>query len=591
MVRTRSQVDSLRKLAEFVRPHWRLLVLALALMLLSIAAQVPIPLLTMYLVDHIFRSHDYFVLNVVALVLLGCFGAKALSTLAYTRTMCTFRTRVSFELRKALMTHIQNLPIQYFRTNRIGYLMSRITTNEALIRGLMAGDALAALRESLTLVAGIAAVFWLNWKLATLSLSVLPFYILWLRVWNPRVRKSTGEMQNLYAFSLADMSEALNGVYLIKAFTAEQWELAKMLKTYRPALLGENRVTNTRAILAVGAAFINAAGKLALIWIGGYEIMRGAFTLGAFIAFNSFLQYLFEPTQNLIALNSNYQQGIVALEQLLEIFDEEKEAGSQSTVPLTVRRGAIEFRNISFSYGGGHRALRGVNARLEAGTTVALVGQSGAGKTTLINLLMRYYVPESGTILIDGQDVSEVSLESLRRNIALVPQDPTLFSGDLYENILYGRPDASLQEVEEAARQANAHDFISKLTDRYRTKVGERGATLSGGERQRICLAMAFLKNAPILVLDEATSSLDSTAEREIQDAMNRLAATRTTLIIAHRLSTVMSADQILVLGNGSVLESGTHEELISQPGPYQALYRDFLRSPQVPREIAHAQG
>ncbi|MGH9829720.1 MAG: ABC transporter ATP-binding protein, partial [Blastocatellia bacterium] len=398
-----------------------------------------------------------------------------------------------------------------FSKTRTGYLVSRITTDEVLVRGLMSTDILAVIRELITLAVGIVLVFWLNWKLAAVAIAIVPFYAVWIVRLNPRVRAQTRQMQEDYSSSAGDMIETLTGIYVVKAFLAEQSELMKMLRSFRKALNAEFHLAMTSNILSIGAAMISSLGKVSLIWFGCWEIMKGQLTIGAFLAFNSFLQYLFEPTQNLLNLNTSAQQSLAAMDRIFELVDERSESRPEvESLELQPVSGAVEFRDVSFAYDGNETVLRNVNLSVDGGSTVAIVGRSGAGKTTLVNLLMRFYDGYNGDILIDGQDIRTVSIESLRSHIGLVPQQPHLFADTVWNNLRYGCPEAGDDRLIECAKRANAHDFIQHLADGYDTKLGERGTTLSGGERQRISIAMAFLKDAPILILDEATSSVDS---------------------------------------------------------------------------------
>jgi subfamily B ATP-binding cassette protein MsbA len=569
---------SLRRFLPHLLRHWKIGAVAGLVMLASVALQLPTPLLTKYLIDTVVAQRRYGDLHLVGLWLFVLLWLQSGSTYLQVRLFTRFRCAVMFDLRSELFKHMERLPIRYFEQQRSGQIMSRLTADANRVRGLMASNIISSLKEGLTLAFGVAVLFWLNWQLALLSIASLPFYIFWLLHWNPKVRGLGREVQQGYAVVSADVLESISGIYVIKSFLAEQAELIKMLGSLRRLLDTEFRSDIVETLLAVGSGLISSLGKVAVIWISCWEIMQGRLTLGTFLAFNAYLRYLFDPSRNLVSLNSSVQQSLAALDRVYQLLDEEPEPDEGAAASTaTAIRGRIEFRNVSFSYPGGEaEQVSGVSFVVEAGSSVGLVGPSGSGKTTLLKLLLRFYEPQEGEIYLDGFNIQDLPLRWLRSQIAAVFQEPFLFSGDVLSNVLMGRADAQIEEVVECCRRAGAHDFITALPQGYATAVGERGVSLSGGQVQRLAIARALLKGAPVLIMDEATSSLDSTTERAFRGALTHQLHNVTTLMVAHRLNTVRHADRIVVLDRGRVAEIGRHDELMRLNGRYRRLYEDF---------------
>jgi len=572
-----TRAGSFARFLGFLAPHWKLGAIGGVIMLVSVGLQLPMPLLTMYLIDHVVADKEVLTLHLIGFALLAFLALKALATYWQNYVLLAFRNRVMFDVRRRIFLHLERLPMAFFDEHRVGYLTSRVSSDVQQVQGLLAATLLTAVRQSLTLVVGLVLVFWLNWKLALISVSILPFFILWIHRLNPRVRELRRRAREEYGIVTGDLLETLSNMYLVKSFAAERRELAKMLRSLRRALSSDFRAGVTSTALSVGALSLSSLGKLSLIWVGCWLIIRGELTLGAFLAFNSFLKYLFDPAEGLVNLNLNVQDSLAAVDRVYEILDEEPEPRMRRAGGGRAVDGEVEIRHVWFSYDGETPALEDIDLHVEPGTTVAVVGPSGAGKSTLIKLLLRLYEPQSGSILIDGDDIRESTLSSLRRAIGLVPQDTFLFSGTVWDNLRYGDPKASREEMVRCAELANAHDFILQLPDGYDTQIGERGVRLSGGQKQRLSIAMAFVKDAPILVLDEATASMDNLSEAAIQQAMARLMEKRTTFVIAHRLSTIRDADLIVVLEDGRIVERGDHRTLIETAGVYRRLYSKYV--------------
>jgi len=459
---------------------------------------------------------------------------------------------------------------------KVGYLMSRIGNDPQNLQGLMADTFFSFIRSILVFCFGLAVLFYLHWRLALLALVVLPAFVYAVHFFSGRVRMKSGEMQENIGRVFDIIGESLSGIPVIKSFCAEESQAfkvrTKLQKTFRTGL--EFAMVNTFYTSLTG--LIAGLGPLLVLGYGGLEVIRGNLTLGSFVAFNAYVGYLYGPVRNLMGLNANIQSSLASLKRVFEIFDqpvEDSDIEPDRAEDLPAVKGEITFERVFFSYDGDRPALEDVSFSIEPGEKVALVGRSGAGKSTLVNLIMRFYKPTRGTVRIDGVDISKVRASDVRKHIGIVLQDPFIFAGTVRENIAFGKQDATDDEIVAAARAAYADGFIDQLPNKYETEVGERGVRLSGGERKRIAIARAMLKDPRILILDEATSEVDSESERYIQSALDRLLKGRTTLIIAHRLSTIRNVDKILLIDKGRIAAIGTHDELYASSPLYRTLY------------------
>ncbi|MEW6686630.1 MAG: ABC transporter ATP-binding protein [Candidatus Edwardsbacteria bacterium] len=559
----------------FLKPYWKKGLLAFVFMLLSVSLQLPMPFLTRYLIDKVIILKSFRLLNLIGLVLVGVLLVRAGSSFLQSFLLTTFRGRVLFDIRLKLFEHIQKASICFFHQKQTGYLMSRLSDDVNAVQGLLAETLVSAGQNILTFIAGIICTVYIHPKLALICFLVLPLYLLSLVVFNKRVRNLSRETREKFALVQKDLQELLSGVSVIKAFTGEGRATLRLLSGVKEAIRTEIKLDITATVASISSVLISSIGPLVLIWYGCGEIMRGNLTVGGLLAFNSFIAYLFGPVRTLYDLNLGVQRSLAAVERIFEILEVETEKDDGKDIKIS--QGRVMFDRVSFSYDGTNTVLKDISFEIEPGKTVALVGRSGVGKTTLVSLLLKFYQPESGWILIDGQNLAWVKAKSLRKQIGLVSQEIFLFSDTIKENIRFGSPNASDDEIITAAKLAHAHDFIEDLTEGYETKIGERGCTLSGGQRQRIAIARAILKNPRILILDEATSQVDTESERLIQEALREeLLKDRTTLVIAHRLSTVQQADKIVVLDEGRIVEQGTHQELYEKGGIYRELYEQL---------------
>lgn len=501
------------------------------------------------------------------------------SVITYLRTFIADRLahQIMFDVRKDLFQHIQKLPIDFFQKNQTGAIISRLITDVSKAQDFvnMAGTNVFM---DLTNIAAITfLVFFMNWKLGLIAYSIIPIYALIQRQVNGKMHEKATEARRRMDAVEGRLHEAVSGISDIKSFTHESEETRRFEVRSRGFLEAVIDSIKVYAVLLGSTALLTRLTSVLVIWIGGSMVLGDSMTVGSLMAIYAYLEMIYTPLNRISEMNIYYANSRAAIDRLFEFFDQKHEPQEEQSQPLSVCRGKIEFRNVHFDYannGDRYPLFRGVDLLIPAGWRVALVGPSGAGKSTLIKLLVRFFDPHSGSILIDGQDIRNVNLKSLRSQISVVQQDLMLFSGTVEENIRLGKPDASFKEILRAAEMANARGFIESLPKKFQTEIGERGIRLSGGQKQLIAITRAFLKDAPILILDESTSNMDSPSERLIYEALQRLMKDRTTIIIAHRLSTVSHADMIIVLDQGKVVQQGTHEKLLrSAKGMYRNLY------------------
>tara|TARA_B100001964_G_scaffold241641_1_gene314521 strand:- start:106 stop:1767 length:1662 start_codon:yes stop_codon:yes gene_type:complete len=496
--------------------------------------------------------------------------------------------RVTADFRIELFSHIQSLSLRFFQSRRVGEILSRMSSDITVIQNALVSIPVAVLRQTITLLGALAIIFYLNWKLTGLILLVLPPLMLFARIFGKRLRNLSEKVQDKIAQALVVLEEVASSIKIVKSYTREPYEKKRFENEIESAFeqsVGKVRISSSFGPLILGLTFLVST---ILIWYGGQQVMQGTTTPGELAAFFLYALIMAGPIGTFVKIYTQLQETLGAMRRVNEILDIKPLVNSpENPVKLTSLKGHVCFSEVIFGYEADTPVLNNISFDIRPGKTVALIGPSGAGKSTIVQLLLRFFDPQSGKIQIDGDDLKSLDLESYLSQVALVPQETLLFGGTIRENILYGKLDATDTEMIEASKSANAHEFIVEFSNGYDTLVGEKGAKLSGGERQRIAIARALLKNPKVLVLDEATSALDNQSEMLIQEALEKLMVGRTTFIIAHRLSTVHNADKIIVLDKGSVVESGTHKQLMESEGLYHHLYTMRLIEAESPSEAS----
>ena len=584
---TREISGLVRRFWPFLRPWRGYGVLAVVLLLITVLFQLPMPLITRYVIDDVFPNRDARLLNWIVLGFGALMFFRVASGLLSNYCLTIFRQNVLLRIQVRLFAHVERLSLAFHNNAKVGYLMTRIGSDPQNLRGLMAETFFNLMRNLITFIAGMAILFYLHWRLALVALCVLPVFVFTVKYFSGKVRRRAGEVQENIGRVFDIMGESLYGIHAIKSLGAEGTRADVLHDRYRASFRTNLQFAMVNAVYSSLTGLISGIGPLIILAYGGREVMTGNLSLGSFVAFNGYIGYLYGPVQSLMGLNANVQAAFASLGRIFELFDmqTEDDALDGPAVPLPPLKGRVRYDNVTFSYNGGKSALEQVSFDAKPGQKVALVGRSGAGKSTIVNLMMKFYTPSEGGVFIDDVDVRAVRATDVRRDIGIVLQDPFLFGGSVRDNLKLGRPRATDAEIEAAARAAYAHDFISNLPDGYDTEIGERGVKLSGGERKRLAIARAMLKNPRILILDEATSEVDTKSERLIQEALAKLRDGKTTFVIAHRLSTIRDADKILLLDDGRVVDEGNHGELYGR----STLYRTLCDEKDWPSELGVA--
>ncbi|MBD0291032.1 MAG: ABC transporter ATP-binding protein [Thermoleophilia bacterium] len=559
------------------RVYRRRTALAVVSLLAATGTGLAPPFLAKVAIDDGIRGQDLTLLGWVVVAFLAAGVLSLVSTAAQTYYTGWVGERVLTDLRGGLFGHLQRLSLGYYERNRAGAVISRITNDVEALDRLVTEGVTSLFQNTLTLFGSAVILFLLDWRLALATLAVFPFMSVATAVFRRRSSRAYRFVRERLAAVTATLAEDIAGMRVVQSFTRER----ENMRNFRSVNEDYRAVNHTTVVLNAlyfpFVEFLSAAATAVVLGLGGYFVFDGSMTVGTLFAFIGYLTNFFDPIQQLSQLYNTFLSAVAALDKIIDVMDEEPEVvdrpGARELPPI---EGHVRFEGVTFGYGSGPDVLRDVDLDVPLGTTVALVGKTGAGKSTIAKLLARFYDPRDGRITIDGHDLREVTQESLRRQLGIVPQEGFLFGGTVRENIAFGRPGATAQEVAAAARAVGAHDFVLQLPDGYETDVGERGSRLSLGQRQLVAFARALLADPRILILDEATSSVDIGTEQRIDAALQTLLAGRTSFVIAHRLSTIRNAEVIVVVDGGRIVEQGTHEELVARGGRYLSLYGDW---------------
>jgi len=562
------------KILRYAKPYRKGIIFAFLCLVVTSVITLVLPLIVRNMINVVVVEKNAAALNNLTLDIIGVIAFQMVFGITQNYILGFVGNRMTADFRMDLFNHIQSLSLRFFQERRVGEIISRMSNDISVIQKALVSIPVAVLRQSITLVGGLAIVFYLNWKLSGLILIVLPPLMLFARIFGKRLRVLAGQVQDQLARTMVVLEEVFSSIKVVKSYNREDYEKKRFEEGIESAFDAEVKKVKVSAFFGPFVLFLTFLVSALLIWYGGRQVMTGATTPGELAAFFLYAIIIAGPIGTFVRLYTQIQEALGAIRRVYEILETRPLiVDSDNPVAFDKIQGGIEFDQVSFGYNKDTPVLKDVSLQVRPGEQVALVGPSGAGKSTVIQLVHRFFDVDSGAIRIDGHDIRETELKTFLNHVALVPQETLLFGGTIRENILYGKLDATDEELDRAARFANAYDFISSLDQGYDTVVGEKGVKLSGGERQRIAIARALLKNPKILILDEATSSLDNQSEMLIQDALENLMQGRTTLIIAHRLSTVHNADRIIVLDKGRVVESGNHKELIANEGLYYKLY------------------
>ncbi len=572
----------IKRYLQFVKPYKYRIFATIIVGIIKFGIPMLIPLLIKYAIDGVINNHalttDEKVHHLTIAIGIALFIFVIVRPpIEFIRQYLAQWTsnKILYDIRKKLYNHLQALSARFYANNQVGQVISRVINDVEQTKDFILTGLMNIWLDCITIIIALSIMFFLDVKLTLAALFIFPFYILTVYVFFGRLRKLTRERSQALAEVQGFLHERVQGISVVKSFAIEDNEAKNFDKKNTNFLTRALKHTRWNAYSFAAINTVTDIGPIIVIGVGAYLAISGSITVGTLAAFVGYLELLFGPLRRLVASFTTLTQSFASMDRVFQLIDEDYDikngVGAQ---PIEIKQGRIDIDHVSFQYNDNEAPiLKDINLSIEKGETVAFVGMSGGGKSTLINLIPRFYDVTSGQILIDGHNIKDFLTGSLRNQIGLVQQDNILFSDTVKENILLGRPTATDEEVVEAAKMANAHDFIMNLPQGYDTEVGERGVKLSGGQKQRLSIARIFLNNPPILILDEATSALDLESESIIQEALDVLSKDRTTLIVAHRLSTITHADKIVVIENGYIVETGTHRELMSKQGAYEHLY------------------
>ncbi len=571
------------RILSYIKPYMHRLLFAMVCTIMAAAGNLYIPWIIKDMIDEVLADKNGTMLNWIAASIIAIFIVRGLFWYGQNYLMSYVGQSVIIDIRAAVFKKLQRLSVSFYDKNKTGTIMSYVTNDVNALQSAMVENTIEMITEGFILIGSVVAMIYLDWRLTLFTVCTFPVVLWFMEFFGKKIRKTGGRIQECTADITSVLQESVASARVIKSFVREDYEVDRFDVENKANFRANMKNAQLMATLTPVVELVAAIGVTMIIWYGGNNVINGTITAGSLVAFLTYAVNISNPIKRLTRVIGNIQKALAAAQRVFMIIDMPEEiAESRDAKQLPEVSGKVEFQNVSFAYNDKGNVITDLSFSVKPGEVIAIVGPSGAGKSTIANLLPRFYDVNKGDIKIDGHSVREVTLDSLREQVGIVPQETMLFNGSVYNNILYGRLDATKEEIEAAAKAANAHDFIMQLTDGYETKLGDRGVNLSGGQRQRIAIARAILKNPRILILDEATSALDTESERVVQEALERLMVGRTSFVIAHRLSTVKNADKILVLEKGNLVESGTHDELLALDGLYAHLYKIQYRNKEA---------
>lgn len=576
----------IKKFIGYYKPHMKLFILDMVCAFLAAAADLFYPMISRKIINDAIPNRQLSLLYKLIIFLAALYILKLIFNYIVEYWGHVVGVRMQYDMRKEIFSHLQKLPFSYFDDNKTGHIMSRIV-NDLMEVSELAHHGPEDLFISLVMLVGsFIALCTIDWRLTLIVFAFVPVMIVFAIKKRVKMNNAFKEVRKKVADVNAQLENSISGIRVAKSFTNEDYEMEKFDEGNDRFRISREFAYKAMAEFYSGIHFLIDILNVIVICAGGIFTYKGIITPGDLVAYLLYISIFMQPIRRLTSFIEQYQSGMTGFERFMEIMNIQPDIKDrEDAVELKDVNGNIDFKNVTFNYNDKESVLSNISLKVKAGKTLALVGPSGGGKTTLCHLIPRFYEVTEGDIFIDGKNIKDLTLESLRRNIGIVQQDVFLFTGTIKENILYGNPDASDEEVIDAAKRANIHDFIINLPDGYDTYVGERGIKLSGGQKQRISIARVFLKNPPILILDEATSALDNATEIIIQKSLEKLSEGRTTIVVAHRLSTIKNADEIIVLTANGIEEKGSHEELIKKNGIYAKLYNSQFKG-YIPDEV-----